>query len=108
VASASTGKYLSEFGLGFIGHKEFLPISWVVAFVSAAIGTFSHVLLDSVMHHDVEPFWPLTPDNALVGVISIQDLQWVCIGSGLAGAVLYLVLASRLAKRNNSLQARRP
>ncbi|HZD54496.1 MAG TPA: metal-dependent hydrolase, partial [Woeseiaceae bacterium] len=69
-AAALTGKYLSEFGLRLIGHREFLPISWVVAVASAFIGTFSHVLLDSVMHSDLEPFWPLSLHNALPEVIS--------------------------------------
>ena len=93
VFSAVSGKYLAAFGLRLIGHREFLPISWLVAGISAAIGTFSHVLLDSVMHADVVPFWPLGAHNALLGLISINALQWVCLGSGLLGAILYFVLA---------------
>lgn len=102
VASALSGKYLSEFGLRLIGREQFLPISWLVAFVSAAIGTFSHVFLDSVMHHDVEPFWPFTSSNALVEVVSMQTLDWICIGSGIVGAVFYFAVASRLAGHDNS------
>jgi len=108
VLSALSGKYLAEFGLKLIGHTEFLPISWAVAFVSAAIGTFSHVVLDSVMHHDIEPFWPLSPGNALLEVISVSALHWLCIGTGIVGAVLYFVFASRQARHNNSLHGRRP
>ena len=99
VFSAVTGKYLAAFGLRLIGHPEFLPISWAVACVSAAIGTFSHVLLDSVMHADVEPFWPFTVYNGLLSLISIEALRWVCLGSGLLGAVLYFSVAGRLARR---------
>ena len=29
-----------------------------MVFISAFIGTFSHVFLDSIMHSDVEPFFP--------------------------------------------------
>jgi membrane-bound metal-dependent hydrolase YbcI (DUF457 family) len=104
IASALTGRYLSEIGLRIIGRKAFLPISWLVAFVSAFIGTFSHVLLDSVMHRDVEPFWPLTTENGLVALVSIGTLHWLCIGSGVAGAVCYFVLARRLADRKLSLR----
>jgi len=99
VFSAVTGKYLAACGLRLIGHPEFLPISWTVACVSAAIGTFSHVLLDSVMHADVEPFWPLTSHNALVSLISMDALAWVCLGCGLLGGVLYFLLVGRLARR---------
>lgn len=98
VFSAVSGKYLAAFGLRLVGQLKFLPISWTVACVSAAIGTFSHVLLDSVMHADVAPFWPLTSSNTLLSLISLEALQWVCLGSGLLGAVLYWVLASRHGK----------
>lgn len=47
VLFALSGKYLAEFGLRLIGHTGFLPISWAVAFLSAAIVTFGHVVLDS-------------------------------------------------------------
>jgi membrane-bound metal-dependent hydrolase YbcI (DUF457 family) len=103
-----SGKYLAELGLRIIGRTQFLPISWGVVFVSAAIGTFSHVVLDSVMHSDIEPFWPFSSANGLLEVISIEALHWVCIGSGLVGVVLYFLLAGRQAVQNNSLQARRP
>lgn len=107
VFSALTGKYLSEVGLRLIGRTEYLPVRWPVAVVSAFIGTFSHVLLDSVMHADVQPFWPVRVANGLLGVVSIRTLEWICIGAGVAGAVLYFALASRLP-RHRSPQARRP
>lgn len=100
VLCALSGKYLAEFGLRLIGHTGFLPISWTVAFLSAAIGTFSHIVLDSVMHHDVEPFWPFSSENALLALISVSALHWVCIGSGIVGAVLYFVLNSRQSRHN--------
>jgi len=49
VFSALTGKYLSEFGLKFIGiSNKYKPlfIRWWVVFLSAFIGTYSHVILD--------------------------------------------------------------
>ena len=33
-------------------------ISWSIAFVSALLGTYSHVVLDSIMHRDVAPSLP--------------------------------------------------
>jgi hypothetical protein len=59
--SAVTGKYAAELGLRLIDAHSFLPIGWVVTIFSAFIGSYSHVLLDSLMHADLQPFalfWP--------------------------------------------------
>ena len=56
--------------------------------IGAALGTYSHILLDGVMHTDVSPFAPFTQVNPLLGVISIRALHWVCIAAGIAGLVL--------------------
>jgi membrane-bound metal-dependent hydrolase YbcI (DUF457 family) len=91
--AALSGKYLAEIGLKLINARRFLPIRWPVACVSAAIGTYSHVVLDSLMHSDIEPFYPLSTANGLLGLISIETLHWLCIGSGAFGSVLYFALA---------------
>jgi membrane-bound metal-dependent hydrolase YbcI (DUF457 family) len=100
--SALSGKYLSELGLRVLGHTEFLPISWFVACVSALIGTYSHVALDSIMHGDIEPLAPFTSTNLLLGLISIEALHWFCAFSGLVGAVVYYVVARMQARRSIS------
>lgn len=103
VISALSGRYLGEFGLRLAGLRTFLPIGWGVATVSAFIGCWSHVLLDSIMHHDVEPLWPFSSTNVLVALLSVENLHWLCIGSGLAGAWLYLAL-ERDRKRDGNRQ----
>lgn len=90
--SAFTGKYLSEFGLIILtlSKKENpIKISWWIVFISAFIGTFSHVLIDSVMHADVEPFSPFFTDNNLFGMLSINQIHSLCLYSGLIGAGIY-------------------
>ncbi len=92
IFSALTGKYLSEFGLKILRiSKSENPISivWWVVFLSAFLGSFSHVFLDSIMHADVEPFFPITLDNQFLGLISIPLLHKVCLYSGLIGAAIY-------------------
>ncbi len=89
--SAVTGKYLSQIGLYVL---ELTPsirqsISWWVVFISAFIGSYSHVLLDSIMHGDVEPFFPFSLSNPLMGVISAGLLHKLCMYSGLLGAGVY-------------------
>jgi len=92
IFSALTGKYLSEFGLKILRiSKSESPISivWWVVFLSAFLGSFSHVFLDSIMHADVEPFFPVTLDNQFLGLISMSLLHKVCLYSGLIGAAIY-------------------
>ena len=98
IISALSGKYLSELGLKILGmtKKQTILILWRVAFLSAFIGSFSHVLLDSIMHTDVEPFYPITLFNNFHGFISIETLHKLCLYSGLVGAAIYYGVSWRV------------
>ncbi len=100
--SALSGKYLAEFGLYLLGlnPQRKLRIAWWVTLLSAYIGTFSHVLLDSVMHADLQPFYPFDPANPLLGIISAGNLYLACLITGLIGSVLYF--AGRLVRKYHS------
>ncbi len=100
IFSALTGKYLSEQGLRLLDlqFEKSIKIEWWVAFVSAFIGSFSHVLLDSIMHTDVEPFYPLTLTNDIHGLISIAALHNICFASGIVGIVIYYSVGWYLKK----------
>ena len=100
IFSAITGKYLSELGLKIlrIANNNPVKILWWVSFLSAFIGSFSHVLSDSIMHTDVEPFYPLTLSNSLQGIISISALHKLCLYSGLLGAAIYYAVIWRIKK----------
>jgi len=100
-----SGKYLSEFGLLILGiAKKNNPIiiSWWVVFISAFIGTFSHVILDSIMHSDIEPFYPFFLENNLLKIISINQLHKLCLYSGLVGAGLYYLVQIYFKKSNKN------
>jgi len=107
VFSALSGKYLSEVGLHLMGLNEGwkLKIAWHVALLSAFIGSYSHVVLDSIMHSDVEPFFPFTNSNKLLGLTSTQTLHQLCLYSAAIGVALHFVVhwltkkISRRAKR---------
>jgi len=102
IFSALSGKYLSEIGLIVLGIAKDQPIKivWYVCFVSAFLGSFSHVFLDSIMHTDVEPFYPVTLVNPFHGILSVSLLHKLCLYLGLGGAaVYYLVLW--YGKKNN-------
>lgn len=107
IGSALTGKYLAEFGLRIIQQAHHLPISWPVAITSSFIGAFSHVLLDSIMHGDVEPFSPFLPNNPFLGIISIDTLHKLCLYSGLLGIGLYFAVSHWLRRHNPTLKVLR-
>ena len=61
----------------------------------AVIGTFSHVLLDSIMHPDVRPFAPLSDANPLLRIIPLELLHMACVvaGSLAVGVILLRFMA---------------
>mgnify|MGYP006293044151 CR=1 FL=1 len=88
---------LERHGAGWLASHS--VIGRVAALTGAFIGTYSHVALDSIMHSDMAPLWPWDKSNALLGVISIDDLHAVCVIAGVFGVVAWFVLGLR-ARRN--------
>ena len=66
-------------------------ISWGVSFVSAFIGTYSHVLLDSIMHRDLTPFSPFSDANPFLHLVSVPMLHLLCVVLGVAGILGYFI-----------------
>jgi membrane-bound metal-dependent hydrolase YbcI (DUF457 family) len=72
------------------------PLGWqqltlLPVVLGAALGAYSHILLDAVMHGDMMPFAPFSQANPLLYVVSIEALQWGCVAAGAVGlAVLGL------------------
>lgn len=82
------GRPISAFVLRLlkIPHYDF---TWAASFAGAYVGTFSHVLLDALMHPDMRPWWPLAEGNALLGAIDTDLLHLACAASAaVAGAFL--------------------
>ncbi len=60
--------------------------------IGAALGSYSHIVLDSVMHDDIRPLSPWSAANPLLGVVSLDTLHIGCV---VAGALGYVVMAIR-------------
>ncbi len=73
-------------------------ISLSAAVLGALFGGYSHVLLDSIMHADMQPFAPFSNHNSLLLVISIEDLHMLCTILGMLGGTTLLIL---LVKRKS-------
>lgn len=67
-------------------------LSLLAVALGAVAGSYSHIVLDSVMHSDITPFAPFSEANPLFRVISLPALHWVCFVSGV---VALLILAVR-------------
>ncbi|QPF72968.1 DUF4184 family protein [Roseateles sp. DAIF2] len=64
--------------------------------LGAALGAYSHIVLDSIMHADMRPLWPFSQHNGLLGVLSLRQLHLWCLGLGALG--LLLIAARRLLR----------
>ncbi len=59
--------------------------------VGASAGSYSHIVLDSFMHHDIAPLAPFSNANPLLQAVSLTTLDWSCLAAGLAALVLLAV-----------------
>ena len=64
--------------------------------IGATLGAYSHVVLDSVMHHDIQPLSPVASSNILLGAISLSTLHLACLVCAAVGGGV--VVARRLYK----------
>ena len=65
-------------------------ISWLAASSGAVMGAYSHVVLDGIMHSDVQPGAPWITVNPLLHWISISDLHWLCVIAAVVGSIILL------------------
>lgn len=91
IVAALIGKPISAFVLASLRIPH-APLTWRAVFAGAFVGTFSHVLLDAVMHADMHPWWPFADGNGLLGVIQVDRLHVAC---AVLGALGMLVVAGR-------------
>jgi len=99
-----SGKHLSEWGLRWLGISTDKPIkiSWRVTIISAVIGAFSHVWLDSIMHMDMTPWPPFSEVNSLLGWWSIEQIHRFCMWMGIVGGLAYLGVRWWISKSNKN------
>jgi membrane-bound metal-dependent hydrolase YbcI (DUF457 family) len=63
-------------------------VSWRAIIFASIVGSYSHVFLDSIMHSDIRPFYPIFESNALLRIISLPLLHDICIYSGIFGLII--------------------
>lgn len=60
--------------------------------VAGLIGGVTHILLDSFMHAEMNPFWPFVDGNTLTGMISMGALHIGLAAIGFFGLIFWLLL----------------
>lgn len=83
--------YLS--GGGWLRQLAINPPSPCCRLCSVLLGTQSHVLLDSIMHADLQPWRPFSEHNAAYGWLSIDELTFGCLVCALLGLMIMLLRA---------------
>ncbi len=78
---------LQHHGAAWLNSPE--PIGLGASAAGAFVGTYSHVVLDSIMHSDITPFAPWSAANGLQSYLSINALHTVCIIAGLIGVAAW-------------------
>ena len=81
---------LCEIGLNFwniiLYTKKFslfkveVKITRLSAWCGAFVGAYSQLLLDSIMHTDMMPFFPISDLNQFHNIISTNNLHYLCMG----------------------------
>ena len=82
--AAVLGKPIGQLFLRLVNFKDF-RITWKASVIGAYLGTFSHILLDGIMHSDMAPWAPFSQHNSLLGLISAPELHYVCLAIGVVG-----------------------
>jgi len=66
-------------------------VTFRASLMGGLIGGLSHPILDAIMHVDLKPFWPFSMANPFLNLIEVQYLHFVCVLSGIAGAILLVI-----------------
>ena len=68
--------YTKKFSL----FKVEVKITTFSAWCGAFVGAYSQLLLDSIMHTDMMPFFPFSDLNQFHNIISTNNLHYLCMG----------------------------
>jgi len=66
-------------------------IGVAAAVISSALGAYSHVLFDSLMHLDMHPLRPFSEANPLLGSVSFPFIHGACLVAGAVGFAIWLI-----------------
>jgi len=74
-------------------------VAWWVALLSAFLGAGSHVFMDSIMHWDVQPWYPWSQEATWYRWVDLSTLHTFCVYSGLLGLVMVLLVRAWVGRK---------
>jgi len=78
-----------------------IPTTWLASLTGVLVGTYSHILLDSLFHSDIEPWQPWSASNPLRGMVNPYGVEVACVMLGVIGLGWFLYRERRKRKANN-------
>jgi membrane-bound metal-dependent hydrolase YbcI (DUF457 family) len=106
VVAVVIGKPISERVIRlFLGKRS--ELSWRAASTGAFVGTFSHLVLDAIMHQDMRPLQPFSDANLLLNSVPLGLLHLLLLIGGLLGGLIAGYRASRSAEAKPGYVANR-
>lgn len=67
-------------------------ITVAAAWAGALLGGGSHIVLDSFMHPDMQPYWPVASDNGLLRKLPVDALHAICLAAAAWGGLRLALL----------------
>ena len=86
-------KEVAAYGQAWLIQPD--AVSRRAAIAGALFGTLSHVVLDSLMHHDMKPLFPFSSQNLLLGLVSHDAVYQLCAVAACWGATSWLITQRR-------------
>jgi hypothetical protein len=71
----------------------------------ALFGTFSHIVLDSLMHHDIHPLAPFSDTNPLMDLVTHDGVYQWCVLMGAVGCAWWLRTKLKMRRDNQTTQS---
>lgn len=72
---------------------ETTPLRPMPVIIGAFVGTISHVALDSILYHEMQPLSPWSEENGLIGLMSNNLLTHICLFLGILGTMIWIFRA---------------
>ena len=69
--------------------------------LGAFIGTLSHILLDSLMHRDMKPFYPFSDSNPFLGFMPVGAVYQMCFWLGIVGTLVWVIVKFNHRRQND-------
>ena len=82
---AKWNKEVTYYKMPGLAHSR--PVSRSAVIIGAFFGTWSHVVLDGLMHQDIHPLSPFSQANPFMGLMTHDEVYQACTIAGVMGIV---------------------